>query len=232
MRIDIYDIIKDHSIVLDSDAEPTLDECNEVAQFLYIIQNLEDYDTVSYRLNAEDTPKRIIVDLIEQYSLLSKPRIMEIIEGVDYKFIESLKNFIEDKVSDEKEHIDTKHVTYIKTFFEYIGEETQCLGKDFYDRGYLNVTLEELTNLLTYDLADYLDKNIVNKAGQTALDVLSVLIVTKDNYDMPLMKFSKFNHLFTSKLDNVTKLTGIMMSMLGDFNMFMNAKKQKEMINE
>lgn len=232
LRKDVYDIIKDHSLVLDDKAEPTLNECNEVAHFLYIIQNLEDYETVSYRLNADDTPKRIIIDLIEQYSLLSKTRVMEIVEDVDYKLIESLKSFIEDKATDEKESIDTIRIKYINTFFEFIGKEAQCLGKDLYEKGYTNVTLEELINLLTFDLSVYLDTVTANKPSQAALDVLSILIITKDNYEMALMKFSKYNHLFTSKLDNVTKLTGIMMSMLGDFNMFLEAKKQKEKLND
>lgn len=233
LKKDIVQIINEHGITLDNDVEFNLNDCNEIAHFLYIIQNLEDYSDVAYRLHALDTPKNIITDLIQSLTLVSKARLLDIIESVKPELIASLKQFIEDKEDqlETPEAIDTKRRKYINTFFTFI-EQSDCLGKHYYDSGYTNVTLEELTNLISYNLADALDKKILTSLPQVALDILSILIITKDNYTLPLIKFSKFNHLFTSKLEHVTKLQGTMLAMLNDFNMYLEATNQKELAND
>lgn len=233
LQQDILKIINEHQVFLDKDMGVTLNECNEIAHFLYIVQKLEDYTDISYRLHAQDRAKNILVDMIESLSLISKSRLMEIIERVDDSLIASLKQFIEDKEKDlsEEDTVDIKRIKYIQNFFNFIGENP-CIGKNLYEKGFTSVTLEELTNLLTINLADHIDKEIMNNLAQSALDVLSVLIITKDNYNLPLIKFSKFNYLFTNKLENVTKLHATMLAMLNDFNMHLEVVNQKELVND
>jgi len=233
IKQDIIKIINDHGVRLDMDMDVTLNECNEIAHFLYIVQNLEDYTDISYRLYAQDTSKNIFVDMVESLTLLSKSRLLEIIDYVDDSLITSLKDFIEDRERNlvSVEALDRKRLKYIQTFFSFIGDN-KCLGRTLYETGYTSVTLEELTNLLRYNISDYIDKEIISNLPQAALDVLSILIITKDNYTLPLIKFSKFSYLFTNKLENVTKLHATILAMLNDFNMYLEATNQKELVND
>lgn len=233
LKQDVLNIITEHGITLDTDAEYTLHDVNEIAHFLYIVQNLEDYSDVAYRLHAMDTPKNIVVDLIHSLSMMSKSRLLDIIATVSPTLIASLKQFIEDKEDrlDDPVVIDQKRRKYINTFFAFINQ-SECLGKHYYESGYVNVTLEELTNIIPYTLADALDKRILTDLPQVALDVLSILVVTKDQYTLPIMKFSKNTHLFTSKLEYVTKLQTTMLAMLNDFTMYLEATNQKELVND
>lgn len=233
LKQDVIQIITDHGITLDHDVDYTLNDCNEIAHFLYIVQNLEDYNDIAYRLHALDTPKNIIVDLIQSLTLMSKSRLLDIIATVNPDLIASLKQYIEDKEDklEDPEVIDQKRRKYIQTFFQFIGD-TDCMGKQFYESGYTNVTLEELSNLISYSFVDLFDKKVFIDPPQAALDVLSILIITKDHYNLPLMKFSKANHLFTGKLEHVTKLQSLMLAMLNDFNMHLEATNQKELAND
>lgn len=234
LKKDINDIIKEHHIFLDADMNISLNEYNEIAHFLYIVQNLEDYSEVSYRLHAQDKAKNIIVDLIEKLTLLSKSRLLEIIEKVDDSLIDSLKSYIEDKESENStyESVDKKRIKYIQSFFKFINNHP-CSGYTYYNNGYTSITIEDFSNLINENITNSIDNRILNNLPQAALDVLSILIITKDNYNLPLIKFAKYNYLFTNKLENVTKLNNVMLSILNDFNMFLEAEKQmKELAND
>lgn len=229
LKTDIRSIIADHYIFLENNIEVSLNELNEIAHFLYIIQNLEDYELISYRLYAEDTPRNIVVDLIAYYSLLSKPRLLELIGSVELAFIKSLQAFIEDK-TDTITSIEKKHLQHIRLFFKFINN-TNCLGLRLFNDGYVRVTLEDIVNLSRIDIVNYIDDLILTNPAQAALDVLSILIICKDTYEIPLLKFKQLNYYFTSKLENVTKLEHIIFKMLDDFNMFLEVEKQRETAN-
>lgn len=229
LKEDIGSIILDHYIYLNNDIEISLNELNEIVHFLYIIQNLEDYELITYRLYAEDTPKNITVDLIAYYTLLTKPRLLELIKLVEEAFIKSLQLFIQDRVNTTS-HIEYKHLQHIKLFFKFINN-TNCLGLSFFNNGYVNVTLEDFINLTTIDLVSYIDNMILTNGAQAALDILSILVICKDTYEIPLLKFKQLNFYFTSKLENVTKLEHIIFNILNDFNMFLEVEKQREASN-
>lgn len=228
---EVEKIIEEHFIFLNKDIPITLREMTEVANFLYIVQNLEDYSQVSYRLHAEDTPRNIVIDLMEYLTLLDKPRLMEIISHVEDYFINSLKEFIKDKEESSTEKVDTKHLKFIRYFFEFI-EKSDCIGLRFFNgNGFISVTLQQFFDLISDNISAYIDKTILTNRAQAALDCLSILIICSDSYELPLLKFKQNTALFTQNLENITKLEASMASMLNDFNMFLEVKKQEEVIN-
>ena len=230
LEVELTNIINQHFIFLNNDYNPTLAELTEIANFLYIIQNLEDYDLISYRLNAEDTPRNIIVDLIDYLTLIEKYRIMEIVDHIEANFIEALKTFINER-EDAAEKVDFKHLKHIRHFFAFI-EKSDCLGLKLFNEGFNTVvTLEELLNASKLNIVNYIDKLMMTNRAQSALDCLSLLIICKDSYELPLLKFKQNTNLFTSNLDNITKLEASMLSILNDFNLFLTAKKQEEVLN-
>lgn len=226
---EVRTIVEEHYIQLNAESNITLNELNEIANFLYIIQNLEDYDLITYRLYASDSPRNILIDIIEHLTLISKPRLFEIISIVDDKIILSLQNFISDK-QDKQESIDHKHLKHIRLFFSFI-ENTKCLGLTYFNECFTNITLKELLELSKIDIALHIDKIILLDKAQAALDCLSLLVLCKDSYELPLLKFKQNTSMFTSSLENVTKLESIILSLLNDFSMFLDVKKQEESLN-
>lgn len=232
LKRDINNIILEHGIVISDEMEVMLTEYNEIAQFLYLIQNLEDYTEVGYRLHAADKARLILIDLIVQLSFLSKPRLLDIIVSVKDGLISSLKDYIADRIEDTSDEppYDVKRKDYIDSFFSFIDEE-DCLGLELYRDGYTNVTLHELNDLLTFSLSDHIDRTIVTNPAKAALEVLSLLVITKDTYSLPILKFSKNTGIFTSKMDNVAKINSIMLRMLNDFESRLYAEKQQGILN-
>ena len=107
-----------------------------------------------------------------------------------------------------------------------IGLNTECLGKKAFDNNINNLELEEVINLLDIDLPEYIDKTILieSKPAQASLDILSLLIISKDSYELPLLKFKQYNYLFTNKLENITLIENILINMINDFNDYYNAQ--------
>lgn len=94
--------------------------------------------------------------------------------------------------------------------------------------GYVNLELEELLKLLPYEIEDKLQPNINVNIPQVALDVLSVLIMTKDNYDDPLLKLEEHLYTFFTDVSEVSRVKPTIVNIVGDFNNFLAAYKQSE----
>lgn len=229
---DILNIIESHNIQINIEQEPTLSELNEICSFLYIIQNLEDYRYPLYILSSMLPNREKLINLISHYSLISKIRLLELLNVVEDNLINNLIDYIEFRQKDIKENIDKKHLKKIKYFLNFI-DNTECLGKKAFDNNINNLELEEVINLLDIDLPEYIDKTILieSKPAQASLDILSLLIISKDSYELPLLKFKQYNYLFTNKLENITLIENILINMINDFNDYYNAQLEAGKIN-
>lgn len=216
LRSDIIQIIREHYIYLNLDNTPKLQELVEIASFLLLIQNLEGYDDVAYRLYADDSSINIISDLIEQYSLLPKYRVLELIDTVDDSLITVIKRFVEDKIKDTTTDVNLVRINSLKSFIKFIGE-TDCIGKQYYYFNLENIYLKDLELVTGIDISDTLEEKIsVNRAG-ACLDILSLLLMCKDSYEVPILAFKKNYNLFLNKDEDLLKIEPTLIKMVGDF---------------
>lgn len=231
VKKDLHDIIKQHNIVITTDIDVTVREYNEIVHFLYLIQNLESYDEVSYTLFSLRNSRHILVDLIESLTLLSKSRLLEIVQEVNDSLLDSLKEFIVDKLSTQDSDVSTGRDKYIHEFFTFINNH-ECLGKTLLEQGYRNLTLEELSNIISINIPNHIDALAQTNLAQAALDTLSLLIITKDNYNLPILKFNKSTHIFSTNLNNISRIKESIFSMLNDFNLYSTAAHQQERLDD
>jgi hypothetical protein len=229
LRSDVYSIIKDHGILVRDESESTLYDLNEIAHFLYILQKLEDYTLILHMLTSDASARTKMVNLIANYSIISVPRIYDIIGEVSDNFIDNLIKYIEEK-EQQSEGVDDKHIKHIKYFFEFI-ENTTCLGYKLYNAGYVGMTLIDLVNISKIDFAIAIDEVMKTNLAQAALDCLSILMICVDSYEVPVLRFKQNTHNFTNTLENVTKLEAMMLSIMNDFYMFLQVKKEQENLN-
>jgi len=223
---ELLDIINTHGITLFEDSNPSTSDLLNIADTLYLIQNLEDYRYIEIIIFSNLDSKTILAELTDWLTLLSKNSFLELVESVDSSLIESIRLMIEDKGSGN-EVLDKKHREYVKTFFEFINK-TDCLGIKYYFLGYNNLNLENLIYSIDLDIITYVDVNILSSRAQTALDVLSLLIITNDLYEAPVLKFKKKAYLFTNKPEHVTILEKVITEICGDFSLYLEAKKEAE----
>lgn len=227
---DLNEIITSHGVTIDPDGQPSLSDIVEVTHGLLLLANLEDYSYVRYRVNTEQVSRMTLVDLLERYTMLSRVRLMEIIGEVKETLIETLRGLTEN-ISDEEDKLDLIHLKHVNRFFKYI-EETPCLAVRLKEQGYdVSLTLEELVNLLTFDMVTYIEKTATTNLAQAALDILSLIIYTKDDFTMPVFKFKKHSALFTADTDLTMRIHNAIFAMVNDFTVFLKACEEEEKAN-
>lgn len=230
LKQDLYALLQEHSIHVSEDADVTLTELNELVHFLYIIQNLEDYGEVSYRLHADQSNRKTLIDLISRYSLLTTVRLYELIDVVEENLIDSLRQYTKDKELESTIPLDQKHLKYVNYFLDFT-KGTASIGATLYIKGYQSLELKELLNIITANVPEHIDNLCLKSDPQAGLDVFSMLVITKDDYDIPLFKLKQNIHLFTNSLENATKITALVTNMLNDFTNYIKAREQSEKLH-
>lgn len=226
---DIVEIIEAHGIKVDSEGEPSLSDLLEVTHGLLLLANLEDYSYVRYRVYTEQSPRNVLIDLLERYTLLSRVRLMEVIGDVKEALVESLKSLTVD--TEEESTIDMKHHKHVSRFFKYI-EGTPCLASTLKEKGFdISLTLEELVNLQTFDMVSHVESVSSTNLAQVALDIFSLMVYTKDDFTLPVFKFKKNSHMFTSDADLTMRLHNALFAMVNDFSIFLEACNEEEKTN-
>ena len=213
---DLREVIKFHSITLTDEHLPIY-LLNEICQALYLISNLEDYRYVLHVLSADTTYKEKIVALFTNYSLLTELTLRTIIHDVGKGLIQAIENLAyEHSDKYETEAINKKYLNKVNQFFSFTKDE-QSLGKLLFDKGYINLTFDELCQLTTIDIHSYLDEVYTKSPAKAALDLLSLLMISTDYIDMPLFGYEKMSDLLFTDQNKILTVKNIMVVMLSDF---------------
>lgn len=210
---DLGKIVREHYITLNT-GDIRLKECAELVRFLWIIQSMENYENVGYRLYAQDSPRNIIVDMVCELVPLSKPRVMELIDSVDAGIVGSIKRLVEDKIEASYPSHTTDPV--VAKFVKYIGE-TPALGNKLINTSTTNVELKDLSLVLDLELPVYIDKLMLTDKVKAALDVMSLLLVCTDGRLDPVGVFKARPEVFSDSTETITALTPLLTRMYQDF---------------
>lgn len=228
IKKDILDVISEHQVTVELSSEPTLSELNEIAHVIHLLEVIDDYDSLSYIINSDNTPRMKFIELLKLYSKLEEYRSMELIEDVPEGFIEALRRYIEYKITEQTVTPDEKHRKAILSFFAFANMDT--LGKTLYEDGYTDLTLDELVKLCRVNIFKRINDTL--RTGydlpMTALTILSILMVCKDTYQIPLLAFANNSNLFLEDSDDVLRVSDVMTKMLADYTIFIEAQKAKE----
>lgn len=226
-------VIKEHLININYENNPTLNELNEIVNFIYIIQNIENYDIVDYMLSSslytEEDNRRVLIDLISTYTVLDKIRLEELIQNVDDVFILGLKRFVQQRIEDTRDIVDVNYLRNFNYFLDFI-ENTNCLGKILFEKGYRNANLIDIVNLEDIDFSALYNENISNIPLFT-LHCLSLLLLARDTYENPILYFNKNIDLFLENKEKSSLIVETMRKMVIDFNDFAKQRKQGYELN-
>lgn len=223
LREDVYSIVKEHGIVLNTDIEIRLSEVNEIVHFLYLIQNLEDYTTVSYRVHSISSSREILISLLWKYSMLSETRCLELVKSVTDDLINAIREIVSTRYEEDTITIDRKRNEYVQKFLEFTSS-TPSVGSELWiNKNAKNYTLEEILDMFNVNPLDNITN--VTELNKVALDVLSLLVITTDDYSIPLFKFRKNTSLFTTDLELISRVTYLMTDMLNDFQDYLTAQE-------
>lgn len=226
----IQSVLEEHGIKINEEYDAGLNELLEIAQFLLLVQDLEDKTLLSYRLYSDDNVKSIFISLLSRYSYLEEFRCMELIHSVSGNLIEAMKRICKDTELTEQT-IDLKQKEEWKIFTSFTNK-TESAGRSLVNKGYSKIDFHNLYSLEK----DFIDSCLVSNESanrpQAALDCVSILLMCKDTYHLPIMEFDKQLSPLFSNGENVTGVKYIVGQILKDFSIFKEAYLKQQQINE
>lgn len=202
----LNEILENHTIVLTDEA--TFSETNTIADTLYNIQHLEDYSAIIELLESLETSDIILATILADHCGLSATKIMSIIDSYDDEVLVKLKAFIYAK---EESDIEPMDVTAIRSkailFFDKYGKDNAgyALIEGNVDLG---LPFETYITMIG-------DSSITNSTiDQLAINLLSVILLSKEGSNDPLMTFRNHSELLVGDMKTINAVDSKILSLL------------------
>lgn len=193
---------------------------NEVVSAIYLLQQLNDYTTISTILESSDDDDDKIAQVVSSLSTLTAVEVRSEIVAVDQRLIAAIQAYIDQKtpsVVNEPNHL---LIQKYRDFRKWIGE-TGCLGVRLLANDVaIGLPLESYIHYIKLPEKD--------TSGQLALDVLSVLLLASDGYELPMIAYRKISGHLATDLDQLSRLETTMLRINLDFEEYRKSTDHAE----
>jgi hypothetical protein len=209
-------ILQQHSVIVNDDIK--IGEANELLDAFLLIQDLADYVPVLVVLESDMEDIEKFIEIMSQLSMLTTEDIFPLIQSFSPSLLENMKKYAYQKELNNNE------------MQPYSEEERRILDNFKLFRLFVKnrhaAGIQLLTSgiLIGQTLADYLPYvgNELKKEDkvQVSLDIISLLLLTKDGYNNPIKAFREMDQrLFDDVADNM-RIDTIIMQGIGEFEAF------------
>lgn len=206
-------IIHSHLITLNDTT--ALHQKVAVLEGLYAVQHLNDYSNIVTILDSEYDHEEKLAEILEQVANITSLEFLTILKKFDKAILDTLKNYIYGKELNEGKiftsYTETQRniINNLKLFKKF-NNDKKCLGIHLLDSSVLIGA--PLKAYVPY-VNDYLTNNDYK---QLSLDLFSLLLLSNEGFNNPILAFRKHSGLLLDDLHSITKidtlLTGLMLS--------------------
>lgn len=212
----LNEVLRAHQVFLSEDTP--LVAKNQVLAVLYRLQRLEDpvppLKVLETQLNNEEKFSR----LVNMYSHLREVDVMESIENVGDDLLKNLMNFLytQEESQQELPVVNKELNQTLKDFFDHISKE--------------NVAYELIQNGVMTGLSVKIyypyvkDKLITQDDKETAINLLSLFLMSIDTYKEPLEIYRQYGDNLIESKDRIMKIEVLIGEMLTQLYQYQGAK--------
>lgn len=187
---------------------------NEFSSALFLLQQLNDYNFVITVLDSDESDEEKIASIISHLSTLSIGRILECIESISPHLITAINHLVKSGEIDNENTLEFPLLNKIRLFYKFIGDNN-CAGLDLIKNG-VDVGLPVDVYLNLYKIEETTNK----PTPQMALDILSILIISRDGNTFPLITYRKISNRLPFDLDQLSVLETLMLKINLDFEQY------------
>jgi hypothetical protein len=215
LRTALDRLLEEHALYLKP--ETSLETCNEIVAGVFLLQNLADYSMVAEILESYLDHEEQLIAILGYVSALNDIQLADAFSKTDGVFLTALRNFITQRsVTPAVEHSDDEGplLVKLKRFRQFI-DSNSALGITLLEDGVpCALPLEQYLGHL-----QHLDQTTL-ALPQLALDILSVLLLSPDSYQLPLLAYRKHSHGFITDLTTISQVDAIITHILNDFERY------------
>lgn len=208
-------ILNEHTIKLRSEA--TIDDRLQILTGLHLVQDLENYTSIITLLESLEDDHYILASILEELTNVDKGHILSVIEFFNPEILIKLKEYIYTKESPETSQCNMTVYETIKQFFKFNNQES--LGTILIKaRAELGLEFSSYFPLIKEDII-----SLDNK--QTALNFLSVLMISKDGQISPIELYREYS---SSVFQDINLISNIEVILIGIYNSFIEYQKVQD----
>jgi hypothetical protein len=202
---------------------------NDTLHSLHALQHLENYHDITSILDGSPDNEERLSEIIATFGSTHSTTAMTFIESVDDIFIMSLKKFIANKenlVSEDKKYNedDLLIAANLRLYKDYLGDVIP-LGIQMAREGML--LNQPVKKYLPYVLEHMAEMDV----SQKVLNILSIILMTKEGLTKPLEIYHQNSELFFSSLDVISEANSKMVNLLADFHLYKETKNEKARVS-
>lgn len=218
-------ILSQHTVKLVADV--SLNEKNQLVAALGFIQRLVDYSAIIRTLETFADDIEQFSSIISELTLMDETRIHSLIESIEPSMMRTLKDYAYQR-TDELQAPDSETLTVLEnypTFTKFI--QSQALGCTLVSQGMLVGDRFE-----TY--LGYVESNLIaeNNPQQTAANILSVLYMSIDGYNAPLLTYRKHSLRILHDLNLVSKVEVKLLDLIARYTEYMKVLNEKTRLSQ
>ena len=224
LHIALNFILRQHMLKMTPDA--TIYQKNEILQGLHHLQRLEDYTPIIRTLETLESDEYQLATVLSMVSMLDVGTLLHLIESFNPKLLKMLKTYIYNKEESlpEEQRSDKKLVNHIKLFTKVFGDKN--LGTQMV-RGQLR------TGELFETYVDYIRDTFTGETDQeTALNLLSVIYISSDGFNSPLLVYRKYSYQLLQDLEKTSKIEVEILRYISQLAEYQKAKDEKDRLHQ
>lgn len=208
----------------------TTDECslsdkNQILRALAHIQNLEDYTSIIRTLESFEPDEVQLAEILSDLTTFDVTDVMLKISEVNPLMLQQLKKFIYSKEQEETpDQAKLPLRDNMRLFIKLFGD--QSAGAQLFA---YNILLgEKFTTYLSY-----VEDNLVGTSDEnTALNILSLIYLTTEGYNSPLLIYRKFSYRLLQDLNRVSRVEVHLLNAIARFSEFKKIEEEKAKLNK
>ncbi len=207
--------------------EITFSEQVEILEGLFKLQNLSDYTAVMTELATSETDEEKFATILSQITILSMETILNLVTEIDPAFMSTLQTFVEEKEKalghklSSSVELQRKIVDALKTFKVFMESELK-------QKTAIGFTLVESNVILGQPLRSYLpfvkDGLVSANLEQLTLDIYSLILLTDEGYNDPLVTYRKYNHLLLDDPMSIARVDSLLLNLISKYHAYLDSK--------
>lgn len=203
-------VLNQHTIAVTETT--TIQQKNEILSGLHLLLDLEDYSPVILTLESFKDDYEKIASILSDLCLLSEEDLLTLISRIESSALDQLKDYIYAKEASKPMMIEDHsiHIQYLTIFQQAYG--TNNLGSILINNHMMvGQRFEVYLPFAEDSIVAALDE-------QTALNFLSLLYMSSDGINNPLLVFSKYSFQILHDLNLISRIEQVLITMVNKVN--------------
>lgn len=196
----------------------------EVMSALFLVMHLEDSLPFMLALESNDSDEEILAFIISGLSTLDLTDVMVGISAFRPSMLKMLSQYLTAKNAEADMPRVEKYLKTIKEFKTFTNRK-DLIGFKLTEGGML---LGQ--HLKTY--ATFIQDMEVKDIDSLALNILSILYMSSDGFNSPILAYRKFSHVFFEDINVISMVEDKLSYHLGKFNEHMKAVYEKNRLSQ